>query len=473
MNEPTNQPTAKKVNRWRARLIVFVCLIAIYAAYRFVLFGLVSARIHAVRSSGLPASLAELDKWYPQVPAGENAAESYLLADERCNKWTNALSRKVVLVTNCGTIEATKKSDLLPLVGFAKCPSRTERFSPEAKQLVGDYLADNVEALGILHEAAKKSQCRFPVDFSKRSTGTLSYLSLSRHAARLLTLEAMESAENQQANAAAESLIAQIALVRAFNGEPSLISYLSAMALQGMTIASAEQVINKTPLSNDQLTRVATSLQDLDESEGLFRAMVAERCSGVDMCQRITFADLISLFGSEKPLWFAAFCAIYRPSGLLDQDELADLQMMNGLVQAARLPPPKNIFAAQQVITSTQRIASPALIAKWHASLFDRTIIQGVQAVARKHTAVVGLAIERYRLQTGHLPESLDELVPAFLPAIPQDPFDGKPQRYKRNVHGYVVYSVGEDGKDDGGAEKNAAGLIRGPGTDITFIVEH
>jgi hypothetical protein len=35
---------------------------------------------------------------------------------------------------------------------------------------------------------------------------------------------------------------------------------------------------------------------------------------------------------------------------------------------------------------------------------------------------------------------------------MPHDPMDGKPLRYRLNSGGtYVLYSVGEDGKDDGG----------------------
>jgi hypothetical protein len=76
------------------------------------------------------------------------------------------------------------------------------------------------------------------------------------------------------------------------------------------------------------------------------------------------------------------------------------------------------------------------------------------------------LAVERYRLANGALPDSLDALVPKFLNAVPTDPFNGQPLRYKRLAAGYVVYSVGEDGVDNGGTEGY------GPGTDITFTVE-
>jgi hypothetical protein len=63
----------------------------------------------------------------------------------------------------------------------------------------------------------------------------------------------------------------------------------------------------------------------------------------------------------------------------------------------------------------------------------------------------VVIAMERFRLGTGSWPRSLDELIPEFLPAVPQDGFDGQPLRYRLTEEGPVVYSVGFDRDDDGG----------------------
>jgi hypothetical protein len=54
------------------------------------------------------------------------------------------------------------------------------------------------------------------------------------------------------------------------------------------------------------------------------------------------------------------------------------------------------------------------------------------------------LAIERFRLDCQRLPVTLDELCPEFLPAVPVDPFDGAPLRYRTTDYGYAVYSVAE-----------------------------
>jgi hypothetical protein len=62
------------------------------------------------------------------------------------------------------------------------------------------------------------------------------------------------------------------------------------------------------------------------------------------------------------------------------------------------------------------------------------------------------VAIERFRRANGgSAPESLGTLVPAWLPAVPADPFDpdGGPLRYVPGRAPWLLYSVGTNGVDD------------------------
>jgi len=71
---------------------------------------------------------------------------------------------------------------------------------------------------------------------------------------------------------------------------------------------------------------------------------------------------------------------------------------------------------------------------------------------AQRRLTVAAIALKRYQLNHQRLPEKLDELVPEFLAAVPVDLMDAKPLRYRREGEtDFVLYSVGEDGKDDGG----------------------
>jgi hypothetical protein len=58
-------------------------------------------------------------------------------------------------------------------------------------------------------------------------------------------------------------------------------------------------------------------------------------------------------------------------------------------------------------------------------------------------------ALRAYQLETGRLPDRLEELMPRYLVALPLDGFDGKPLRYSPAKR--LVYSVGRDMQDRGG----------------------
>jgi hypothetical protein len=59
------------------------------------------------------------------------------------------------------------------------------------------------------------------------------------------------------------------------------------------------------------------------------------------------------------------------------------------------------------------------------------------------------IALRRSQSVRRRLPDTLSELVPAFLAAIPADPMDGQPFRYRPDLG--AVYSIGHDLQDNGG----------------------
>jgi hypothetical protein len=71
---------------------------------------------------------------------------------------------------------------------------------------------------------------------------------------------------------------------------------------------------------------------------------------------------------------------------------------------------------------------------------------------------ILMLAIESHRAATGRLPATLDDLVPKTLPALPTDPYTGRPFVYRVTNpapeapgDGYTLYSLWTDGIDNNG----------------------
>ena len=77
------------------------------------------------------------------------------------------------------------------------------------------------------------------------------------------------------------------------------------------------------------------------------------------------------------------------------------------------------------------------------------------------------IAVERYRMKHGKWPATLGEVVPEFLPILSTDPFVGTPIKMVKTADGVIVYTVGRDGKDDGGKLDRKSPIT--PGTDLGF----
>lgn len=95
----------------------------------------------------------------------------------------------------------------------------------------------------------------------------------------------------------------------------------------------------------------------------------------------------------------------------------------------------------------------PNPVGRIYERLSQRTYLtllgRSITTIARLRQADIMLALRQYELAHSHLPESLDELVPAYLPAVPQDPFDETPMKW--NLRRKALHSVGDDLKDGGG----------------------
>lgn len=95
-----------------------------------------------------------------------------------------------------------------------------------------------------------------------------------------------------------------------------------------------------------------------------------------------------------------------------------------------------------------------------------------VRDMAEHSATRVALALSAWRTQHGQYPSDLAQLVPNYASSISIDPFDLHPLRYRLDDRdGYSLYSIGEDGKDDGGPLRNEKGELywEGNGPDWTF----
>ncbi|MBW3543657.1 MAG: hypothetical protein KY476_25685, partial [Planctomycetes bacterium] len=74
------------------------------------------------------------------------------------------------------------------------------------------------------------------------------------------------------------------------------------------------------------------------------------------------------------------------------------------------------------------------------------------RATQRSRNLHVAFALAAYQCAHGRYPAALDDVSPKYLKTLPKDLYNGQPLRYFPTIDGYRLYSVGENGEDDGGA---------------------
>jgi hypothetical protein len=143
------------------------------------------------------------------------------------------------------------------------------------------------------------------------------------------------------------------------------------------------------------------------------------------------------------------------------------LEYLGRLIELARLPAHEQA-AAESALSADPRWRPDRLITLRLWGPWTKNFAQTHRRkVALMRCLVVALAVEGYRRQHGRWPERLEGLVGKGLQAIPLDPFDGKPLRYRRVADGVVIYSVSTDGTDNGGNIDRRRFLE--PGVDLGY----
>jgi hypothetical protein len=307
---------------------------------------------------------------------------------------------------------------------------------------------------------------------------TLEPLQNARNVMAMLQYDAWLRAEDDDAAGAFESCRAGLVAARSIGDEPFLIAMLIRVAGQALFVQSLERTLaqceNPPPA---ELKAIQQLLAREIEAPILLNGVRGER-AGVDkIMERV--AD-----GSMRPS--ALTGAMRMGGGVSFSERLLDLfpgvvatgraellRLTTEAVEAAKLPAHEQKEAFDKVEKATR--SSSAIPVRLLAPALAKVSQAYRRAQANMRSALAVLAIERYRLEHGAWPDSLADVVKAgLLDAVPLDPIDGQPLRYKRLADGVVVYSVGMDGVDNGGMINRENPLT--PGSDLgvrLWDVEH
>ncbi len=310
-------------------------------------------------------------------------------------------------------------------------------------------------------ELIKYPRGRHPVVIAENPIMTLlDEQQKTREFAQLMDLDALERAQRGDIRQALLSARACLNASRVLEDEPFLISQLIRIAIAAVAMKNVERALALGEADAD-LAEAQKHLAVFMDSKGIERALRGERA-----LMHVTAKQIIEGKFSARELEAMAgpgggggptdsLEAAWKWLTRLSDREMARrdhpdfLRTMTKAVEAARLPPEKQ--AAAEAALENEVRAKGGLLTRLLMPATMKVNQAGRRSLACARAMVALIACERYRLAHGKWPAKLDDLVPAYLVAVPADPIDGKPLRYRTWAEGVVVYSVGTNGVDDGG----------------------
>jgi hypothetical protein len=357
--------------------------------------------------------------------------------------------------------------DADPVAGAPDSPLGTSSTVDAQDAAVADLVARHSETLSLLREAAGRDVCRFTRDWTRPSLDMLlPELQSVRQAARLVQLTARRKATTGDIAGALADIAVLHRIGQHAAAEPILISGLVGVAIDTMALDTLAQVLPKLDASDlDRLD--APTIRDLVHMVPSFkRHFFGEEAFGTmmfaslgDGASPMNSLALLSMMGASGPaptIWSTPLepliGMLYRVF-MLPEDFLAyrstlrDYQQLLA-VQKSFSDSTREANAIEDSLNTDRRGILTSLL----APALSNCIRNGVRSQALHRAVAVAVAATRLRIEKGSLPESLDDLVPAFLPFSPADPFaDNAPLRLTQTDSGLVIYSVGPDGENDGG----------------------
>jgi hypothetical protein len=454
MSSETEKPTKRRrrVRIWHVLVAIVVVLIVAVCVLRWHWKREFRQRIEAIAAAGYPVTLEELDASYERPAPGENAADWVIGAGS-------------YLVRPSG--EEWQQLD--QIVGWGGLPGTRGPLTPDVERLLAQHLEANAKALDLLHQAATMSESYYPIDRSKGPASYVVPIHDVRESCLLLCLEAVQCAEVGHSEGAVRAFEAAFHVAGTFRWEPVLTPQVFRMGAMRSTLGVLQRILSQIDLTDAELARLAQAFSGAFSPAAMPRFLAGHRCAYLDLFRRPQTVDHAYFLTAPRPT--STLLELYNATGLAARDGTVFLDMMKAFLTVTELPFHQCHEAVARISKRFLERCEDGLLAE-HVLSIGPGLEMEVQSLACLRCGQVALVIERYRRTGKDYPEALRDLVPEYLEKVPKDPYTGRALHYRRLDRGFVVYSVGEDGVDDGGREAPPDGREPGQTCDITFTVE-
>lgn len=312
---------------------------------------------------------------------------------------------------------------------------------PESSLLFEQAIRENQELIRLLRAASAKGACKFPYDFDTRTPLGLAvpHVGIIRGAADLLQGEAINALAGGGSERSMECVHALLDLSELLRHESLLLDHLVRIAVAKRAGGTLIYVVANQTLTGDERIRLDKRLRDVSADWGVRNTLLADRAVMITQleCQEERCEDF---FGqpaslSMRPTVFDQLTYYLRWMEKLLEHADETGPEAEQTITAMRIDPdspPKDSYVTASV--------APAYLALRAATLGARQYFANLR---------LALRLDRHYRQTGALPETLEEVLDESLPGIPPCVFSGRPPVYRKLPHGFALYDMGADLKDD------------------------
>jgi hypothetical protein len=290
---------------------------------------------------------------------------------------------------------------------------------------------------------------------------------------QMLATRTLYAAEIGDAEGATAMLERGFRFTAAIPTDSTLVSHMIREACLGLVCRMTERCLNKLSFTEVQLQRVLQSMPPPSTNHllGTFRV---EHCGAIWVFREVRsgkrFDDLFP--SGARVTWWERLRKKMWPirNEYNDHDFLMYLDFIQQFVTAIQEAPTR---AMNDSAVLYNRLASNTTchVATSVMPNFPRAMDAHYRIETQLEITRTALAVERFRIAHGRLPQSLDELVPEFVPSKPLDPFaENTALKFTLKNRGYALYSIGRNGKDEGGTTQT--NQYSQTNYDITVTVE-
>lgn len=260
---------------------------------------------------------------------------------------------------------------------------------------------------------------------------------------------------------AAASIRAMLALAGMIQKQPLLISQIYATSILSKAQMATWELLQVQPANSTSLRDLQSAWESITVAKFLLPTLRLERARALPYFSApgSTYPFFPPAAFPRSPPMSETLSVILSIWGIFfryeDENQLiADSQDLIDLANKANLSETWiPVIEKSQEIENVQKKNGALLFMSRSAATQIRSLTHrliGTQALT--NLTIAALALKRYQLDHGTYPASIGALVPEYLAGLPTDPYDGKPLRYQcLDPENFVLYSIGEDGRDGGG----------------------